>query len=307
LSNTYHKQALTFEDQLNQLVGRGLEVNDRDTALSALSSISYYRLSAYWFPFRQRNTDGSVLSILQPGTSLDEVIKLYEFDRHLRLSVMDAIERVEVAIRTQLTYHMAHAYGAFAHNDSSNFHPNFRHAQWLSKLEQETDRSSDEFIRHYKSKYEGFPTVPIWMVTEVMSLGSLSLFYKGLKNNRREGVEDKKAIADRFDVHHKRLAEWLHTLTYVRNVCAHHSRLWNRELAIRPDQNRDPSWSRPITPRNDRIFYILLILRHLLRSTGNGDEWAASLNELLAPIAVTPKYRIAMGMPENWREHPIWK
>jgi abortive infection bacteriophage resistance protein len=135
----------------------------------------------------------------------------------------------------------------------------------------------------------------------------LSLFYKGLKNNRREGVEDKKAIADRFKVHHKKLTDWLHTLTYVRNVCAHHSRLWNRELAIRPDQNRDPVWSRPITPRNDRIFYILLILRHLLLSTGNGDEWAASVNELLAPVAATPKYRIAMGMPENWREHPIWK
>ncbi len=145
------------------------------------------------------------------------------------------------------------------------------------------------------------------MLTEVMSFGALSFFYKGLINDHKIGVEDKKAVATYFNLHHKRLGDWLHTLTYVRNVCAHHSRLWNRELAIRPDKVKEVEWRPPMTPRNDRIFYILLMLRYLLRQSGNGDAWATEITILLEPVAKTDAYRRSMGMPENWKEHPLWK
>ena len=306
MADRYKKRPITFQEQLVQLEERGLQIQDRQAALTSLASISYYRLSAYWYPFRLRGADGAVTNQLEDGTTFEDVIDLYDFDRRLRLLIMDAIERVEVAVRTRLTYHLAHRYGAFAHTDRHNFHPGFNHSEWLAKLEAETVRSSDEFIRHYRSKYDGFPTIPIWMLTEVMSLGSLSLLYKGLNNNKKSGVEDKKSIADHFNVHHKRLVSWLHTLTYIRNVCAHHSRLWNRELAIRPDASKDVRWQPPITPRNDRIFYVLLILRHMLHPTANGDDWHAAVCRLIEPYARNVHYRAAMGLPVNWRDHPIW-
>lgn len=280
---------------------------DPASALNQLASISYYRLSGYWFPFRVRNEFGNVTSQFEPETYFDSVIELYEFDRKLRVLVLDAIERVEVAIRTQFTYHIGHTYGAFGHANAQNFHPGFNHRSWLQKLEGETSRSSDEFINHFKRKYQGFPTIPIWMLTEVMSLGALSFGYKGLINNQRDGIEDKKAIAQYFNLHYKRLGDWLHTLTYVRNICAHHSRLWNRELAIKPDKVKEQVWLPPITPRNNRIFYILLMLRHLLRATGNGEDWASSINELLLPFAEQKRWRASMGLPKNWREHPLWR
>ena len=303
----YIKPALSFEEQLDKLKKRGMVVLNEQQALRQLQSISYYRLSAYWYPFRERNEKGRVSSRLHAGTSFEQVIALYEFDRKLRSLIMDALERVEIAVRTRITYHMGHTYGAFGHTDPANFHPRFDHAAWLQKLEDETRRSSDEFIRHYAQRYSGFPTVPVWMLTEVMSFGGLSFFYKGLRNDRKNGVEDKKAIAGYFNVHHKQFGSWLHTLTYVRNVCAHHSRLWNRELAIRPDKSKDKNWLPPCTPRNDRCFYILLMLRHLMRCSGNGEEWAAETTALLQPIAENPRYRAAMGMPENWTEHPVWR
>jgi len=302
----YHKPALTFEEQLQKLEAHGMVISNREDALKQLSSISYYRLSGYWYPFRQRDDQGNVTSQFEEGSTFEQVLALYEFDRQLRSLVLDAIERVNVAIRTQITYHMAHTYGAFAHTDRRNFHPRFDHAVWLLKLEGEASRSSDEFIRHFKNKYRGFPTIPVWMLTEVMTLGALSFFYKGLQNNQKAGIEDKKAVAKHFNIHHKRLGNWLHTLTYIRNICAHHSRLWNRELAIRPDQNKAAEWSPPVTPRNDRIFYILLMLRHLLRGTDNGDSWATDATTLLEKIAINERWRTAMGMPENWKEHPIW-
>jgi len=296
----YTKPALSFEEQLRQLASRGLHIPDRDSALHHLSAISYYRLSAYWYPFLQRNAAGEVTSTFRPGTDFDQVVALYEFDRHLRLLVMDAIERVEVHVRTLVTYHLGHQYGPFGHTDPDNFHPKFDHAKWLEKLNAEARQSSDAFVDHFRKKYIGFPTLPIWMSTEVMSLGALSFCYTGLKN------PDKQQVAHQLGIHHKRLKDWLHTLTYVRNICAHHSRLWNRQLAIKPEKVRDPDWNPPITPRHDRLFYVLLILRVLLRSNQNGDAWAARCNELLDDLADQERDRAAMGLPADWKTHPLW-
>lgn len=303
----YTKPALTFEQQLEHLKSRGLVVGNECEALLALSSVSYYRLSAYWYLFRERNNDGRVENTFLAGASFEQALDLYEFDRKLRSLVLDALERVEIAVRTQITYHMGHTYGAFAHTNPANFHPEFNHSSWLQKLEDESKRSSDQFINHYKNKYTGFPRIPVWMLTEVISFGALSFFYNGLRNDRNEGIEDKKAISSYFNLHHKRLGDWLHILTYVRNVCAHHSRLWNRELAIKPDKVKQADWLPPTTPRNDRIFYVLLMLRYLLRQSGNGDDWASDVTTLLEPIASNDSYRKSMGMPENWKEHPLWK
>ena len=296
----YTKLPLSFAEQLQLLESRGLNIPDQTLALGHLSSISYYRLSAYWYPFLQRDTNGRVTGVFEPGTDFDQVVRLYEFDRHLRLLVMDAIERIEVHIRTLVTYHLGHRYGAFGHTDCANFHPGFNHANWLAKLESEARQSKDVFVEHFKRNYTGFPTLPIWMSTEVMSLGSLSFCYTGLKN------PDKRQIADQLDIHHKRLKDWLHTLTYIRNLCAHHGRLWNRELAIKPERVRESEWNPPITPRHDRLFYALLILRVLLRSNHNGDTWAGSCNELLETLASEQRYRVAMGLPADWKAHPLW-
>ena len=144
------------------------------------------------------------------------------------------------------------------------------------------------------------------MLTEVISFGALSFFYKGLRNHQQAGVEDKKEIASYFELHHKQLGHWLHTLTYVRNVCAHHSRLWNRKLAIRTAA-KQAKWRPPIAPRNDKVFYILSMLRHLLRQSGNGDDWAGQITQLLNPICSNSAFRQAMGIPEDWQEHPLWQ
>ena len=297
----YTKPALTFEQQLAYLQARGLAVGNPDRAIAALASISYYRLSGYWYPMRHRAADNKVSSNFEPGATFEAVVDLYEFDRRLRLLVLDALERVEVSLRTTVTYHLGHRHGPFGHEDAANFHPRFDHGSWLVKLHDEVARSQDAFVTHYRRTYAGFPALPIWMVTEVMSLGSLSRLVKGLQAN------DKRSVAGTFHLHPKRLEDWLHVLTYVRNVCAHHSRLWNRELAIRPDAKGGAEWLPPLTPRNDRVFYTLLMLRHLQRCSGNGDEWAGACQALLTPITSVDRWRVAMGFPKNWTSHPVWK
>ena len=297
----YTKSPLTVEQQLQQLTDRGLIIEDDDFALSQLRTISYYRLSAYWYPFRKIEQGGTIADDFEEGTHFDEVMTLYEFDRRLRLLVLDAIERVEVCVRTLFAYQIGRKYGTFGHTESANFHPAFDHAPWLEKLEDETSRSRDVFIIHYKNKYAGFPTLPIWMLTEIMSLGSLSKGYWGLKHG------DKKIISNDFTLPHKCLADWLHTLTYIRNLCSHHGRLWNRELSIRPGTMRNRNWNPPVTPRNDRLFYVLLMLRYLLSKTDAGNDWKKQCARLLEPIAQDRRWRAAMGLPEDWTVHPVWQ
>lgn len=297
---SFPKQALTFADQVALLQQRGLVIGDSAAAERTLSDISYYRLSGYWYPFRER-VNGVLQSHFVPGSSFDEVLALYEFDRKLRLLVMDAIERVEVAIRTAVTYRLGMVYGPFGHEDPTNFHPQFNHAKWIAALRDETARSSDAFVAHYRANYAGFPAMPIWMTSELISMGSLSFLYKGMQS------KDKSAVAAGFNLHPKRLQDWLHVLTYVRNVCAHHSRLWNRELAIRPQAMSEPEWSAPLLPRLDRVFCILLMLRFLLRHSGNGVIWRDACSALLVTVTVEPRWRNAMGVPAKWISHPIWQ
>lgn len=291
----YDKQPLTYQEQVDLLAARGLQFSDQAYALHTLQRISYYRLSAYWYPVK--NHDDSFRS----GASFDVALELYEFDRHLRLLVIDAIERVEIALRTAITYTLAHTYGTFAHTNSAHFRDRFRLDRWTTKAQQEAENSQEDFVRHYRANYEGFPTLPIWMVTEVISLGALSRLYEGMLH------DDQAVIASDYDVQPVVLRSWLRTLTYIRNVCAHHARLWNRQLAVAPDLPRhDARWRSPITPTNRRLFAVLLILRQMMGHHHQGIHWQHNVTDLLEPIAVKPYWRTAMGMPDDWQSHPLW-
>jgi abortive infection bacteriophage resistance protein len=297
----YTKPALPFADQVSLLQQRGLMIADPLAAEQTLASISYYRLSAYCYPFRQRDTAGVPLSQFEAGATFESVLALYEFDRALRLLVMDALERVEVAVRTRVTHQLGMAHGPFGHEAPANFHPQFKHDQWILKLRDDTRRSRDAaFVAHFQTNYAGYPALPIWMTTELISMGSLSFLYKGMLG------ADKRVVADAFKLHPKRLQDWLHVLTYVRNVCAHHSRLWNRELSIQPQAMPEPEWNAPLMPRLDRVFCILLMLRYLLDQSGNGLAWRDACNALLLPVTANPRWRKGMGMPVNWENHPCW-
>lgn len=299
----YTKPPLTFVDQIDHLEFRGMHFEDKQYAEIKLSSISYYRLSGYWYPYKSRDSNGRITNQFIDNTYFSEIIKLYEFDRRLRLLVLDAIERIEVAIRTQFTYHLGHSYGAFGYANKDNFHQNFKHKVWLKRLNSEVKRSRDDFIAHFNHKYTGYPIVPIWMMTEIMSLGALSFGYEGLKNT----TEEKKKIAAYFGLHYKKLQDWLHVLTYIRNICAHHSRLWNRSMSIKPSTSGDLRWIQQPVQRNDKIFYILLMLRHLLKAIDSGENWKTEIDKLISPLATKKRWRAAMGMPEDWTEHPLWK
>jgi abortive infection bacteriophage resistance protein len=296
----YTKGPLTYAEQLQLLRDRGMQIEDAQRAMRYLERVGYYRLMGYFFPFRKPGLDDYI-----DGASFERSVQLYEFDRGLRALVLDAISHVEVAVRTSVTYEMAHAYGAFGHCDPANvaFQKNDWHARWIDDVHQETERARETFIDHYRNKYDDFPKLPIWMATEVMSIGTVSKLVKAMH------PVDQKRIADRFQLHAPVFSSWLHTIVVVRNICAHHGRFWNRVFGVQPVRPRAGEWQYMTDQLpSDRSFFMLLVLRKLLRSTTeDGEAWRDQVTAHLVPMLQDPGHLLSMGAPKDWENHPLWR
>lgn len=298
MASRYDKPALAIVQQLDLLRSRGMVIEDDEAARLTLAAVSYYRLSGYWYPFRQVDAAGQRLDTFRDGTTFGQSVALYEFDRRLRLELLDAVERVEIALRTAVTYRFALAAGAFGHVDPTQFRPTFDHADWLRRLEEEIGRSRESFVVHYRTRYDSPPHLPLWMATEVMSFGALSRLFQHLQ------APIQREIAGAYGVHHSVLASWMHVVAVVRNLCAHHARIWNRELGVRPKvPERDARWRGVAT---NRLFGILLILRSMLHAQGAGEQWARRIVALIDPIAALGTNHQSMGLPPQWPQHPVW-
>lgn len=282
----YRKPPLTFQEQYKILQNRGLVITDESAAIDVLQNINYYRLSAYFSPFQIRK------DVFNTGTTIDNILFLYEFDRQLRLLLAELLADIEISIRTHIAYHLSHCYGAFGYADSSNFYMRFNHFEWLKKAESSLLQSHEIFVKHFRSKYKSEKHLPAWMICEVISFGQISQLFRGLKKH------DRQAIArEYYGIDQMVMISWLHTLVYVRNLCAHHCRIWNRTLAIRPKiLHKSSSWE---GTSNDKIFCVILILKHLTYMQQKWKDWIQRLLTLLETSSLVDISK--MGFPDDWK------
>ncbi len=304
---SYTKPALTYAGQIKQLKDRGLKIENESKALHLLEVISYFRLSGYWYPLLADKKSNKFKS----GATFETAFTLYKFDRELRLLVLRELEKIEVALRAKMIYVLSHSRGAFWYLDSSNFSKPVKHAETLSKIGLEYSRSDEEFIQSFRTKYSN-PLPPSWMMLEVSSFGALSSLYSYLKPGK-----DKRQIANFFGLSDSVLSSWLHSFVYLRNVCAHHSRLWNREMRIQPVVPRNPhnefikqtTYHCPVSgllsPLNNKTYFILSMIVYLMNTINSKHTIHIKLKDLLVQY---PKIDLrAMGFPDNWQSEPFWK
>jgi abortive infection bacteriophage resistance protein len=293
----FTKPATTYEQQADLILGRGM-IADRAVLVRRLQSVGYYRLCAYWHPFKQ--PDNSFTA----GTQFETAWQRYTFDRQLRLGVMDAIERVEVAVRSQLITELALRGGSFAHLEIRNLpaaDPQ-NHRRFIDELRDGAQRSSEVFVEHFKATYDEFPDLPIWAAAEIMGFGAMFTLFK------MSGKHTQNVIADKYGLRGRVLFSWLLTLNYIRNLCAHHCRLWNRELAIKPlipYQKNDARWHGATPVGNDRVFVILTLLHCLVRQIAPQTQWRERVFALFDGFHGIPL--APMGIPTNWRTHELWR
>ena len=296
MKRPFAKPPTTFAQQVALLQQRGMIIADPQEAEFYLQQLNYYRLAAYWRPFEDNHSNHQ----LRAGTRCEDVLNLYVFDRELRLLILDAIERVEVSVRTQWAYQLAHHHGAHAHLDAALAFNAQRWQSNLAKLQEEVVRSDEVFIRHLLDTYCE-PLPPVWAVCEVMSLGLLSRWYNNLGP-----MPTRRAIAASYGLDEKLLESWLRHLSLVRNTCAHHSRLWNREFTVTPalPRNKPVGLAPQLRQSSRRLYNTLVILLYLMDRIAPHHHWRQRLHRLLADHAIPVA---AMGFPLNWQILPIWK
>jgi len=294
----YNLPPLTFEEQTDLLIKRGLNC-ERSKVVEILKSVSYYRLGEYFNYFK--NADGN----FRENNSFNKIWRSYTFDRQLRLIILDALERVEIALKTDVSYLHSHKYGPFGYLDRNNL-PNLSpdwHRSFLEKIKTETQRSSESFVIDFFSEYgDEHEFLPVFKVTEIMSFGSLFTLYRGLK------FSEKKQIARRYGIMAPVLDNWLKTLNYVRNICAHHGRLFNKELAIKPTiphKEHNPEWHDPYRIQNYKVYSIIMVLNYLVEEIAPQSNWKGRFADLLAKYDDIPAR--VLGFPENWEEHKVWE
>lgn len=291
------KAFLSYEQQLDLLESRGLQIEDRVRAEEVLKHHNYYRFSAYRFPF-QCGKDQFVA-----GTTFDDLWKLYTFDRGLRLLVGEACKSLEISVRARWAYILGEIGGELVYQDPEKFKNAQQHTKHLASLDREIGRSHEAFIPHYQ-KNHNMPRPPIWAACEVMSFGLLSRFYANIKQARL-----KKEISQTYGMSAGGLESLLRHASYLRNLCAHHSRLWNRSFTITVSlPTSQPSVVVPALntdARAERLVYnSLVLLAHTMSIVSPQNDWKKRLKTHL--LTLNRPNHDEMGFPNQWQHLPFW-
>ena len=294
----YQKKAKTYEEQADLLISRKMQ-GDRSSIVEKLSAVNYYRLSGYWHPFQDPVTEE-----FKSGTTFDMIWDRYVFDRQLRLLTLDAIERIEVYLRSGLANALAmEDTDPFAYIANPLVLPCFKrpeHSEFVADVMRNYGRSKADFVTHFSDKYgDSHSALPIWMAVETMTFGMMRQLFAASSS------AVKAKLAGTLGVHDKVLASWLEVLNIIRNMSAHHGRLWNRTMGVRPKiPQKDLAWHDPVEIHNDKMFGVLSICRYCLKHIAPQSMWQNRLEDLFRNSSSIPLQNL--GFPSNWKLSPIW-
>lgn len=290
---TYTKPA----DIVRLLQDRGLDIGDTQHAVHYIRNIGYYRLSAYLYPLLQMPKE---THRFKPGSTFQDALNLYRFDKKLRLLLFNEIEKVEIALRSALANIVAEETGnIFWLTDAKLFANTDKFNRTMALVDKELKGSKEEFILHFKEKYDNaYP--PAWILIEILPLGIVTHLYANIKSNHL-----KKKVASQFDLTVPVFNSWTTVIALTRNSCCHHSRTWNRQYPINPlipKKTKRPWISKTVTPH--RTFYEICIIKWFVDIVSPNNDMKKHLQQLLADF---PMIDIkAMDFPANWQEEPLW-
>ncbi|MFD1631872.1 Abi family protein [Pseudopedobacter beijingensis] len=295
------KPERTIQEQIALLQSRNMTFRNIVNAPHFLANISYYRLKGYWWEMQ----DDKINHHFANGSYFEDVIDIYNFDRNFRLIVFNAIERIEIALRTKLIYQLSLNYGPYWYLNPGIFQDPKRFASFLSKINIDMSNSSEEFIiKHFENHPDELPES--WKSLEVLTLGTLSKLYSNLKHQ----LPEKNIIAKEFGINNQKyLASWLLTITVIRNIIAHHGRLWNRVIINKYDwPPSSPESLLSYIPNNyqrRKIFPILSAIIYMNNKISPGHHIKQELLNLFSQFSAIQLNR--MGFPANWQQEPVWQ
>ena len=298
----FEKTPFTIQQQIERLQERGLIISEADNAAHHLSNISYYRLGEYWYSLQEDKEN----HIFKENAKFKDALALYYFDSELRILLFEVIEKIEISLRTKLIYHLSLEYGPWWFQNFDLFTDSRALVKTLAHLDEELERTKEETIKkHFRKHKDDLRFPPSWKSLEQTSFGSLSKLYGNLKNT----LNVKDTIAKEFGaVNHTYLPSWLQSIAQIRNYCAHHSRLWNKNLPCNPKLLNNPpqKWIADIPKQHEfqKLYVHLCLMKYLLNIIQPNNEFSIKLVQLLDKYSsVDPN---ALGMKPNWINEELW-
>ena len=307
----YQKPHLTFEQQVVHLRRKGMLIDDEAWVIARLRQVGYYRLSAYWHPYKLRQSPaGPEGEDLRAGTRFEFVHLLYEYDRRLRVLVLEGVEIIEVSLRVDIAYLLGQR-DRFAYLRPELLGPAFSrpdingvtdHSKWLKGYREKVHRPNEDFTRHLLGKYGEH--LPIWASVELWEFNQLCFFLGGLKH------EDKLTIAKKYGLScPKMLLSWLKAIKGIRNHAAHHGRIWNRNMSaqpILPDAGIIPELDIIVKDatrlRQARAGCPRRLMAHLIQVIDPSSVWPSKLKATIRDFPSETGMTIEqMGFPSDWR------
>lgn len=303
MTEIFSKPALQYHQQILHLQSQGMEIADQAVAEYWLRHVSYYRLSAYWLYFEHPKDNAGPR--FRNGTTFEAATALYDFDRELRRLVMRGTEHVEVALRGSWAYQLGQIGDGHSYLDAKHYRKRSEFHSNLAKLAGEVGRSKETYIKHYLKKYHSPALPPVWMVAEMMSFGQLSRWYSNLSDRAL-----RNRIAKPLDLPETVLVPLIRNLTDVRNICAHHGRLWNRGFLSPPKLAEKPldlkqSLDLTGTQAPAKLYNSLTMIAHIVRNVAPESSWAIDLSHHLSTHPTDDLK--SMGFPDDWDQRPIWE
>ncbi|WP_233344194.1 Abi family protein [Burkholderia cepacia] len=299
-TRAYGKVALSAEETLHRLWQRGLRIDDRPANLRMLRSIGHFRLLVYMRRFQNPTTRR-----FWPRTRFSDIVELYAFDRRLRSITMDAVERIEVALRAALSNPLAIDNGSHWYVERDRFVDLRHYARVLDQIARECETRKGSALTHYYRTYASPDLPPIWLVCERLSLGALSRIFSALSMRDRK-VAGRHAWPDIPDTV---LTSWLQSLTDLRNACAHHARLWGMKLTVSPPAKpagRTLARYAPEMTRPETFYARATMMKALLDPLGHGSEWREALRATLTGCEHVDAVA-HLGFTTDWHSTPAWR
>ncbi|MEG1830804.1 MAG: Abi family protein [Raoultibacter sp.] len=214
------KPFLEYRELVAHLAEKGVYVGDESTARAVLARVGYYHLNAY-LP--------AVNKVMGSSVSLAALYNAYVFDMMVQSILFEYISYFEMAFRTQVAHGLAYQFGEFAHLVKEAFKNNAEHQEMVRRYRIERDRkqrAGASFVVHNMQKYG---ELPVWAAVELMPLGMLSKVFKNMAAGRA-----RDSVCDFFGFDSRILTSWVHSLSFVRNECAHQGILYGRAIPKPP-------------------------------------------------------------------------
>jgi abortive infection bacteriophage resistance protein len=296
----YAKRPLSIKAQIDLLKNRGLIINNYEEADRYLRTVGYFRLTEFMAHLQSKDGHHKFVE----GTEFDDVILIYQFDKKLRYLISEYIEIIEVAMRSLISNEFAYSHGFFWYTDRNLYADQNVHVLITNQVKESFSRASESYLKRFQERYpsECFP--PSTMAMEILTLGKLSKLYSGLKNNI-----EKQNVASSFNTASHLLSSWIGYVTIIRNICAHHSRLWNRKVPagrfLIPTREKYRFKGSVPSDFNTTVYGIVSVMSRLLEAINPENTFIQKIHML---VDAYPQIKIGdMGFPGDWKENPAWK